>query len=105
MVIGNLKGRPEETCRTATFGSPDPEGYRKALRCMKIAKNWPPSSPFSISPARFRVSRGRARQGEAIAAQPRRDVAAEGSGPSLSITGEAASVRRALARVVGCGPV
>lgn len=40
MVIGNLKGRTLKDRVTRRFGSPDPEGYRKALRAMKIAEKF-----------------------------------------------------------------
>jgi acetyl-CoA carboxylase carboxyl transferase subunit alpha len=40
MVICNLKGRTVKERIQRKFGSPDPEGYRKALRGMKIAEKW-----------------------------------------------------------------
>jgi acetyl-CoA carboxylase carboxyl transferase subunit alpha len=40
MVIGNLKGRTVKERVQRKFGSPDPEGYRKALRVMKIAEKF-----------------------------------------------------------------
>jgi acetyl-CoA carboxylase carboxyl transferase subunit alpha len=40
VVIGNLKGRTVKERIQRKFGSPDPEGYRKALRAMKIAEKW-----------------------------------------------------------------
>ena len=40
LVIGNLKGRTLKERVARKFGSPDPEGYRKALRCMKIAEKF-----------------------------------------------------------------
>lgn len=40
MVIGNLKGRRVKERIQRKFGSPDPEGYRKALRAMRIAAKW-----------------------------------------------------------------
>src|SRR5271154_1279411 len=40
MVIGNLKGRTVKERIQRKFGSPDPEGYRKALRAMKIAEKF-----------------------------------------------------------------
>src|SRR5271155_5013307 len=40
MAIGNLKGRNTKERMARKFGSPDPEGYRKALRCMKIAEKF-----------------------------------------------------------------
>jgi acetyl-CoA carboxylase carboxyl transferase subunit alpha len=40
MVIGNLKGRTVKERVQRKFGSPDPEGYRKALRSMRLAEKF-----------------------------------------------------------------
>src|ERR1700733_10242613 len=40
MVIGNLKGRSTKEKVLRKFGMPDPEGYRKALRAMKLAEKF-----------------------------------------------------------------
>ncbi len=40
LVVGNLKGRSLKERVARKFGSPDPEGYRKALRAMKIAEKF-----------------------------------------------------------------
>ncbi len=40
MVIANRKGRTVKERVDRKFGSPDPEGYRKALRAMKIAEKF-----------------------------------------------------------------
>ena len=40
MVIGNLKGRTLKERVERRFGSPEPEGYRKALRAMKVAEKF-----------------------------------------------------------------
>src|SRR5580692_1857070 len=40
VVVGNLKGRTLKERVARKFGSPDPEGYRKALRAMKIAEKF-----------------------------------------------------------------
>jgi acetyl-CoA carboxylase carboxyl transferase subunit alpha len=40
MTIGNLKGRGTKEKVHRNFGMPYPEGYRKALRCMKIAEKF-----------------------------------------------------------------
>lgn len=40
MAIGNLKGRTLKERVDRKFGSPEPEGYRKALRAMKIAEKF-----------------------------------------------------------------
>ena len=40
MLIANLKGRSTKEKVHRRFGMPDPEGYRKALRAMKIAEKF-----------------------------------------------------------------
>jgi len=40
MVIGNHKGRTTKEKVLRNFGMPNPEGYRKALRAMKIAEKF-----------------------------------------------------------------
>jgi acetyl-CoA carboxylase carboxyl transferase subunit alpha len=40
MVIANLKGRSTKEKVHRRFGMPNPEGYRKALRCMKLAEKF-----------------------------------------------------------------
>jgi len=40
MVIANLKGRSTKEKVQRRFGMPNPEGYRKALRAMKIAEKF-----------------------------------------------------------------
>src|SRR5277367_766957 len=40
MVIGNHKGRNTKEKLRRNFGMPNPEGYRKALRAMKIAEKF-----------------------------------------------------------------
>ena len=40
MVIGNRKGGSTKERVKRNFGMPNPEGYRKALRCMKIAEKF-----------------------------------------------------------------
>ena len=40
MVIGNVKGRTLKERVARKFGSPEPEGYRKALRAMKLAERF-----------------------------------------------------------------
>src|SRR2546422_8939544 len=40
MVICNLKGRTLKERMLRKFGSPDPEGYRKALRAVKLAEKF-----------------------------------------------------------------
>ena len=40
LVVGNLKGRSLKERVARKFGSPDPEGYRKALRAMRVAEKF-----------------------------------------------------------------
>ncbi|MCY4188535.1 MAG: acetyl-CoA carboxylase carboxyl transferase subunit alpha, partial [Bryobacterales bacterium] len=40
MAIGQQKGRKTEERVHRNFGMPRPEGYRKALRCMKLAEKF-----------------------------------------------------------------
>jgi acetyl-CoA carboxylase carboxyl transferase subunit alpha len=40
MVVGNRKGGSTKERVRRNFGMPHPEGYRKALRCMKIAEKF-----------------------------------------------------------------
>jgi len=40
MIIGNRKGGSTKDRVRRNFGMPHPEGYRKALRCMKIAEKF-----------------------------------------------------------------
>ena len=40
MAVGNLKGRSTKEKVQRKFGMPDPEGYRKALRVMKLAEKF-----------------------------------------------------------------
>jgi acetyl-CoA carboxylase carboxyl transferase subunit alpha len=69
MVIGNLKGRSLKERVARKFGSPDPEGYRKALRCMKIAEkfNRPIFTFIDLAGANPGLGAEERGQGEAIA--------------------------------------
>lgn len=69
MVIGNLKGRTLKERVTRRFGSPDPEGYRKALRAMKIAEKFghPVFTFIDLAGANPGVGAEERGQGEAIA--------------------------------------
>ncbi len=40
MVIGHQKGRDTKECAMRNFGMPRPEGYRKALRLMRLAEKF-----------------------------------------------------------------
>jgi acetyl-CoA carboxylase carboxyl transferase subunit alpha len=69
MVIGNLKGRTLKERVTRKFGSPDPEGYRKALRAMKIAEKFgrPVFTFIDLAGANPGLGAEERGQGEAIA--------------------------------------
>jgi acetyl-CoA carboxylase carboxyl transferase subunit alpha len=69
MVIGNLKGRTLKERVERKFGSPDPEGYRKALRAMKIAEKFerPIFTFIDLAGAYPGIGAEERGQGEAIA--------------------------------------
>ncbi len=69
IVIGNLKGRTLKERVARKFGSPDPEGYRKALRCMKIAEKFgrPIFTFIDLAGANPGIGAEERGQGEAIA--------------------------------------
>jgi acetyl-CoA carboxylase carboxyl transferase subunit alpha len=69
MVIGNLKGRTLKERMARKFGSPDPEGYRKALRAMKIAEKFgrPVFTFIDLAGANPGIGAEERGQGEAIA--------------------------------------
>src|SRR6202046_1375051 len=69
LVIGNLKGRTLKERVTRKFGSPDPEGYRKALRAMKIAEKFgrPVFTFLDLAGANPGIGAEERGQGEAIA--------------------------------------
>jgi acetyl-CoA carboxylase carboxyl transferase subunit alpha len=69
MVIGNLKGRTLKERVARKFGSPDPEGYRKALRSMKIAEKFgrPIFTFLDLAGANPGIGAEERGQGEAIA--------------------------------------
>ena len=69
MAIGNLKGRTLKERVARKFGSPDPEGYRKALRCMKIAEKFghPIFTFIDLAGANPGIGAEERGQGEAIA--------------------------------------
>jgi acetyl-CoA carboxylase carboxyl transferase subunit alpha len=69
MVIGNLKGRTTKERLARKFGSPDPEGYRKALRAMKIAEKFghPIFTFLDLAGANPGIGAEERGQGEAIA--------------------------------------
>jgi acetyl-CoA carboxylase carboxyl transferase subunit alpha len=69
VVIGNLKGRSLKERVARKFGSPDPEGYRKALRVMQIAEkfNRPVFTLIDLAGANPGLGAEERGQGEAIA--------------------------------------
>jgi acetyl-CoA carboxylase carboxyl transferase subunit alpha len=69
IVIGNLKGRTLKERVARKFGSPDPEGYRKALRTMKIAEKFghPVFTFIDLAGANPGLGAEERGQGEAIA--------------------------------------
>jgi acetyl-CoA carboxylase carboxyl transferase subunit alpha len=69
LVIGNLKGRSLKERVARKFGSPDPEGYRKALRAMKIAEKFqrPIFTFIDLAGANPGLGAEERGQGEAIA--------------------------------------
>jgi acetyl-CoA carboxylase carboxyl transferase subunit alpha len=69
MVIGNRKGGSTKDRVRRNFGMPSPDGYRKALRSMKIAEKFgrPVISLIDLPGAWHGVSAEERGQGEAIA--------------------------------------
>ena len=69
MVIGNLKGRTLKERVTRRFGSPEPEGYRKSLRAMKLAEKFgrPVFTFLDLAGAFPGIGAEERGQGEAIA--------------------------------------
>lgn len=69
LVVGNLKGRTTKERVARKFGSPDPEGYRKALRAMKIAEKFgrPVFTFIDLAGANPGLGAEERGQGEAIA--------------------------------------
>ncbi|MBT4485194.1 MAG: acetyl-CoA carboxylase carboxyltransferase subunit alpha [Candidatus Latescibacteria bacterium] len=68
-VIGQQKGRDSESRVKRNFGMPNPEGYRKALRIMKLAEKFSrPVVTFIDTPGAFPgIMAEEKGQGEAIA--------------------------------------
>lgn len=69
LIIANLKGRTLKERVARKFGSPEPEGYRKALRAMRIAEkfNRPVFTFLDLAGAYPGISAEERGQGEAIA--------------------------------------
>jgi acetyl-CoA carboxylase carboxyl transferase subunit alpha len=82
MIIGHQKGRNTKQRQFRNFGMPNPEGYRKALRLMKLAEKFnKPIITFidtpGASPGLEAEERG---QGGSHRPQPDGNGSAEGSG-------------------------
>ena len=69
LVVGNLKGRTLKERVARRFGSPEPEGYRKALRAMRIAEKFgrPVFTFLDLAGAFPGIGAEERGQGEAIA--------------------------------------
>jgi acetyl-CoA carboxylase carboxyl transferase subunit alpha len=69
LVVGNLKGRTLKERVSRRFGSPEPEGYRKALRAMKLAEKFgrPVFTFLDLAGAFPGIGAEERGQGEAIA--------------------------------------
>ena len=72
MVIGHQKGKTLKERMQRNFGMPNPEGYRKALRLMRLAEKFgrpmrrPLSTPPAPTPASARKSAARPKRSPAI---------------------------------------
>ncbi len=78
MVIGQQKGRDTKQKLLRNFGMPKPEGYRKAMRLMRLGGQIPPAHR-DVPRYAGRLSghrRRRARPGRSHRGEPARDVAA-----------------------------
>ena len=89
-VIGHQKGRGTKERIRRNFGQPRPEGYRKALRVMRLAERFGlPVLTFIDTPGAYPGLDAEERgQAEAIAAQPDRDGRRCRCRSSSTITGE-----------------
>lgn len=69
MILANLKGRSTKDKVNRRFGMPNPEGYRKALRCMQLAEKFarPVISIIDVPAAYPGVGAEERGQAEAIA--------------------------------------
>jgi acetyl-CoA carboxylase carboxyl transferase subunit alpha len=92
MVIGNLKGRGTKEKVRRNFGMPNPEGYRKALRAMKIAEKFhrPVFTFIDLTAAHPGISAEERGQAEAIA-RNLREMARLRVRTIATITGEGGS--------------
>jgi len=82
MLLGHQKGRDTKERVRRNYGMPKPEGYRKALRLMKLAERFRHSADYADRHARGLPGRGlRGAQPErGHCPQPVRDGAAQGAG-------------------------
>jgi acetyl-CoA carboxylase carboxyl transferase subunit alpha len=92
MVIGNLKGRGTKEKVRRNFGMPNPEGYRKALRAMKVAEKFhrPVFTFIDLTAAHPGISAEERGQAEAIA-RNLREMARLRVPTIATITGEGGS--------------
>src|SRR6202161_498678 len=92
MAIGNLKGRGTKEKVRRNFGMPNPEGYRKALRAMKIAEkfNRPIFTFIDLTGANPGIAAEERGQAEAIA-RNLREMARLRVPTIATITGEGGS--------------
>jgi acetyl-CoA carboxylase carboxyl transferase subunit alpha len=92
MVIANLKGRSTKEKVHRRFGMPNPEGYRKALRCMKLAEKFgrPAIAIIDVPAAYPGVGAEERGQAEAIA-RNLREMSRLRVPPIAVITGEGGS--------------
>jgi acetyl-CoA carboxylase carboxyl transferase subunit alpha len=76
MIIGQQKGRNTKQRQLRNFGMANPEGYRKALRLMKLAEKFnKPIITFIDTPGCISgFGSRRARPGRSHSAQPERNV-------------------------------
>jgi acetyl-CoA carboxylase carboxyl transferase subunit alpha len=92
MAIGNLKGRGTKEKVRRNFGMPNPEGYRKALRAMKIAEKFrrPIFTFIDLTGANPGIAAEERGQAEAIA-RNLREMASLRVPTIATITGEGGS--------------
>jgi acetyl-CoA carboxylase carboxyl transferase subunit alpha len=92
MVIANRKGRDMKERVRRNFGMPNPEGYRKALRAMKIAEKFgrPVFTLIDLAGAACGIGAEERGQGEAIA-QNLREMSRLRVPTIATITGEGGS--------------